>query len=45
MKRMVLIACWDVINYVRALGSGKATPAATVGGAPYDPEVELARQD
>ncbi len=37
-------ARWDVINYVRALGSGKATPAAMVGGAPYDPEVELARQ-
>jgi mono/diheme cytochrome c family protein len=37
-------ARWDVINYVRALGSGKATPATTVGGAPYDPEVDLARQ-
>jgi mono/diheme cytochrome c family protein len=35
---------WDAINYVRALGSGKVTPAAAAGGAPYDPEVESARQ-
>ena len=37
-------ARWDVINYVRALGSGKVTPATAAGGAPYDPAVELAQR-
>jgi hypothetical protein len=37
-------ARWDVINYVRALGSGKVKPVTTAGGAPYDPAVELAQR-
>jgi mono/diheme cytochrome c family protein len=37
-------ARWNVINYVRALGSGKVKPATTAGGAPYDPAVELAQR-
>lgn len=35
---------WDVINYTRALGAGKAAPATKMGGAMYDPQVEAARQ-
>jgi mono/diheme cytochrome c family protein len=35
---------WDVINYVRALGSGKAAPTVKAGGAAYDPAVELAKR-
>ena len=37
-------ARWDVINYVRALGSGKVSPAVTAGGAPYDPAVAQAQR-
>jgi mono/diheme cytochrome c family protein len=35
---------WDVINYVRALGAGKAAPASQLGGALYDPELQAAHQ-
>ncbi len=35
-------ARWDVINYVRAIGSGRVTPNQTVGGATFDPEAENA---
>jgi mono/diheme cytochrome c family protein len=35
---------WDVINYVRALGSGKVTPAVKAGGAAFDPALELAQR-
>lgn len=34
---------WDVINYLRALGSGKIVPQEVMGGQAYDPEFE-ARQ-
>ncbi len=33
-------AQWDVINYVRALGSGRVNPKQIVGGATFDPEAE-----
>ncbi|MEN8173606.1 MAG: cytochrome c [Chloroflexota bacterium] len=36
-------ARWDVINYVRALGSGKVVPGEHMGGALFDPEVEAAQ--
>lgn len=35
---------WDVINYVRALGSGRATPGSQMGGTAYDPAAELAQR-
>jgi hypothetical protein len=34
---------WDVINYLRALGSGQMVPQEVMGGQAYDPEFE-ARQ-
>jgi hypothetical protein len=34
---------WDLINYVRALGSGDAAPGKRMGGAVFDPEVEAAK--
>lgn len=34
-------ARWDVINYIRALGSGEVTPEHRMGGATFDPAVEL----
>ena len=37
-------ARWDVINYVRALGAGKAAPASQLGGALYDPALQAAHQ-
>jgi mono/diheme cytochrome c family protein len=37
-------ARWDVINYVRALGSGQVTPGQQMGGAMFDPALEAARQ-
>lgn len=36
-------ARWDVINYVRALGSGQVTPGQTMGGAAFDPAAEATR--
>jgi len=35
---------WDVVNYMRALGSGKALPASQMGGALNDPELRAAQQ-
>ena len=35
-------ARWDVINYMRALGSGQVSPKQVVGGATFDPEIENA---
>jgi mono/diheme cytochrome c family protein len=37
-------ARWDVINYVRALGSGQATPGRRMGGAMFDPAAEAEKQ-
>jgi len=37
-------ARWDVINYVRALGSGQVVPGEHMGGAAYDPAVEAEQQ-
>ena len=34
-------ARWDVINYVRALGTGEIAPGQIVGGDLFDPEAEL----
>ncbi len=34
---------WDLINYIRALGSGKVTPRQQMGGAAFDPEEEAAK--
>lgn len=36
-------ARWDVINYVRALGSGQVTPGQNMMGAVFDPEAEAAK--
>lgn len=36
-------ARWDVINYVRALGSGEAAPQGPNRGAAYDPAEEAAK--
>ena len=33
---------WDVINYVRALGSGRVSPNAVAGGVTFDPAAESA---
>ena len=33
-------ARWDVINYVRALGSGQVQPGQMMGGQPFDPAQE-----
>ena len=35
---------WDLINYIRALGSGEITPLQNVGGASFDPEEQAARE-
>jgi mono/diheme cytochrome c family protein len=37
-------ARWDVINYVRALGSGEVTPRPGTGGATFDPGAEATRE-
>lgn len=34
---------WDVINYVRALGSGQVMPGQNMGGMAFDPEAEAAK--
>jgi len=36
-------ARWDVINYVRALGSGQVLPEQGLGGAAFDAEAEAAK--
>jgi len=35
---------WDVLNYVRALGSGQVMPRRNAGGAAFDAEVMAQRQ-
>ena len=35
---------WDVINYVRALGSGQVQPSQHMGGLPFDPSQEQAQR-
>ncbi len=37
-------ARWDVINYVRALGSGQVVPRPNMGGMSFDPEAETAHR-
>ncbi len=37
-------ARWDMVNYMRALGSGTVNPAVGMGGEAYDPEVQAAHQ-
>ena len=37
-------ARWDLINYVRALGSGAVTPREGTGGAAFDPAGQATRQ-
>jgi hypothetical protein len=36
-------ARWDLVNYLRALGTGQVRHRAAAGGAPYDPDWEQAR--
>jgi mono/diheme cytochrome c family protein len=35
---------WDLINYVRALGTGEIKPQSSMGGARYDPALQAAQQ-
>lgn len=37
-------ARWDLINYVRALGSGAVTPRPGTGGAAFDPAAQATQQ-
>ncbi len=37
-------ARWDVVNYIRALGSGQVTPGQRMGGAMFDPVAEATKQ-
>lgn len=37
-------ARWDMVNYMRALGSGTVNPAVGMGGEAYDSEVQGAHQ-
>lgn len=37
-------ARWNMVNYMRALGSGTVNPAVGMGGEAYDPEVQGAHQ-
>lgn len=37
-------ARWDMVNYMRALGSGTVNPAVGMGGEVYDPAVQAAQQ-
>jgi mono/diheme cytochrome c family protein len=36
---------WEVINYVRALGSGRVKPGQQMGGAMFDPEAEAIKHE
>ena len=38
-------ARWDVVNYVQALGNGTVTPQKGMGGAAFDPAVELEKRN
>jgi mono/diheme cytochrome c family protein len=35
---------WDLINYIRSLGSGTVTPGPAMGGGAFDPEAQAAQQ-
>lgn len=35
---------WDLVNYMRALGNGTVQPASGMGGAAYDPDIQVAQQ-
>jgi mono/diheme cytochrome c family protein len=37
-------ARWDMVNYMRALGSGTVNPAVGMGGEAYDPAAQAAQQ-
>ncbi len=37
-------ARWDMINYMRALGAGTVKPGTGMGGVPYNPTAQAARQ-
>jgi hypothetical protein len=37
-------ARWDMVNYMRVLGAGTVEPASSMGGAPFDPTVQVAKQ-
>jgi mono/diheme cytochrome c family protein len=37
-------ARWDMINYMRALGAGTVQPGRGMGGVPFDPTAQAARQ-
>ena len=37
-------ARWDLINYIRALGSGEVAPRHNMGGATFDAEAELTQR-
>lgn len=37
-------ARWDMVNYMRALGSGTVQPGSGMGGAAYDPTAQAAGQ-
>jgi mono/diheme cytochrome c family protein len=37
-------ARWDMINFMRALGTGEVKPVSSMGGETYDPEVQAAQQ-
>ena len=37
-------ARWDVINYVRALGTGQMQPRQMMGGAAFDPSIQATQQ-
>ena len=34
---------WDLVNYMRALGSGQVQPRRAAGGAAFDPAAEAAK--
>ena len=36
---------WDVVNYLRALGSGQVVPQEVMGGQAYDPEFETRQHE
>ncbi len=38
-------ARWDVINYIRALGSGQVVPGQLMGGAAFDAATEAAKHE
>ncbi|HKJ40037.1 MAG TPA: cytochrome c [Anaerolineales bacterium] len=37
-------ARWDMVNYIRALGAGTVKPDSVMGGVPFDPTAQAAKQ-